>query len=134
VSSEELADTIAAVNAKIDAQIAQSRQLAQESARLETEASQTMATVTSADGRVTITARPTGAIESVRLQSGAAADLASLGVTITETIARAQRVAAERVLVSMEQTLGADSPLVAAVRQDVDTAFPQVGGSTIEYR
>ena len=34
----------------------------------------------------------------------------------------------------MEQTLGADSPLVAAVRQDVDTAFPQVGGSTIEYR
>ncbi|CAN7375686.1 YbaB/EbfC family nucleoid-associated protein [Microbacterium foliorum] len=134
MSSEELADTIAAVNAKIDAQIAQSRQLAQESARLETEASQTMATVTSADGRVTITARPTGAIESVRLQSGAAADLASLGVTITETIARAQRVAAERVLVSMEQTLGADSPLVAAVRRDVDTAFPQVGGSTIEYR
>ena len=55
MSSEELADTIAAVNAKIDAQIAQSRQLAQESARLETEASQTMATVTSADGRVTIT-------------------------------------------------------------------------------
>ena len=69
MSSEELADTIAAVNAKIDAQIAQSRQLAQESARLETEASQTMATVTSADGRVTITARPTGAIESVRLLS-----------------------------------------------------------------
>ena len=30
MSSEELADTIAAVNAKIDAQIAQSRQLAQE--------------------------------------------------------------------------------------------------------
>lgn len=134
MSSEELSDTIAALNARIDAQIAQSRQLAQESARLETEASQTTATLTSADGRVTVTARPTGAVESVRLQSIGAADPASLGVTITETIAKAQRVAAERVLVSMEQTLGADSPLVAAVRHDVDTAFPQVGGSTIEYR
>lgn len=134
MSSEELSDTIAALNAKIDAQIAHAQDLAAESARLETEASQTTATVTSADGRVTITARPTGAIQSVRLQSVGAADLASLGVTITETIAKAQRVAAERVLVSMEQTLGADSPLVAAVRHDVDAAFPQAGGSTIEYR
>lgn len=134
MSSEELSDTIAALNAKIDAQIDHAQDLAAESARLETEASQTTATVTSADGRVTITARPTGAIRSVRLQSVGAADLASLGATITDTIAQAQRVAAERVLISMEQALGADSPLVAAVRHDVDAAFPQVGGSTIEYR
>ncbi len=135
MSSEELEETIAALNAKIDAQVEQSRRLADDAARLEAESRTATATVSSPDGQVTITALPTGAVESVRLGTLSGADPTTLGAAITETIARAQRAAAEKVLASMEQSLGADSPLVAAVRHDVDTAFPGHGGTpTIEYR
>lgn len=135
MSTEELSDTIAALNAKIDAQIAHAQELAAESAKLEDEAAQTTATVSSADGRVAVTARPTGGIESVRLASiGADTDTVALGALITATIAQAQRAAAEQVLASMSLALGESSPLVAAVRNDIDTAFPQAGRDTIEYR
>jgi len=135
VSTEELSDTIAALNAKIDAQIAHAQDLAAESAKLEDEVAETTATVSSADGRVTVTARPTGGIDSVQLSSiSTATDAAALGGLITATIAKAQRAAAEQVLASMSLTLGESSPLVAAVRNDIDTAFPQAGGNTIEYR
>lgn len=135
MSTEELSDTIAALNAKIDAQIAHAQDLAAESAKLEEEVAETTATVSSADGRVTVTARPTGGIESVQLSSNSTAtDPAALGALITATIAKAQRAAAEQVLASMSLTLGESSPLVEAVRNDIDTAFPQAGGSTIEYR
>jgi len=135
VSTEDLSDTIAALNAKIDAQIAHAQELAAESAKLEDEAAQTTATVSSADGRVTVTARPTGGIESVQLTSiSTSTDAAALGGLITATIAKAQRAAAEQVLDSMSRTLGETSPLVAAVRVDVDAAFPPVDGGTIEYR
>lgn len=135
MSSEELAEQIAALHSKIDGQIAHSKHLAAESAKLTEEASRTTATISSADGRVTITAKPTGGIESVQLASiSTATDAAALGALITATIARAQRAAAEKVLDSMGSTLGEDSPLVAAVRHDVDSAFPPLTADTIEYR
>ena len=122
-----------ALNAKIDAQIARSRVLAEEAARVSAEATQTTATVTSSDGRVTVVAQPTGAIAEVRLSS-AVDDAIALGATITDTIAAAQRAAADAVVESLEQTLGADSGLVDAVRRDVQVAFPAPGDDTLGYR
>ncbi|AVL96049.1 MULTISPECIES: YbaB/EbfC family nucleoid-associated protein [Microbacterium] len=122
-----------ALNAKIDAQIARSRVLAEEAARVSAEATQTTATVTSSDGRVTVVAQPTGAIAEVRLSS-AIDDAIALGATITDTIAAAQRAAADAVVESLAQTLGADSGLVDAVRRDVQAAFPAPGDDTLGYR
>ncbi|WP_217584101.1 YbaB/EbfC family nucleoid-associated protein [Microbacterium sp. GbtcB4] len=122
-----------ALNAKIDAQIARSRVLAEEAARVSAEATQTTATVTSSDGRVTVVAQPTGAIAEVRLSS-AIDDAIALGATITATIAAAQRAAADAVVESLAQTLGADSGLVDAVRRDVQAAFPAPGDDTLGYR
>ncbi|MCT1375735.1 MULTISPECIES: YbaB/EbfC family nucleoid-associated protein [unclassified Microbacterium] len=121
------------MNAKIDAQIARSRVLAEEAARVSAEATQTTATVTSSDGRVTVVAQPTGAIAEVRLSS-AVDDAIALGATITDTIAAAQRAAADAVVESLAQTLGADSGLVDAVRRDVQVAFPAPGDDTLGYR
>lgn len=122
-----------ALNAKIDAQIARSRVLAEEAARVSAKATQTTATITSSDGRVTVVAQPTGAIAEVRLSS-AIDDAIALGATITDTIAAAQRAAADAVVESLEQTLGADSGLVDAVRRDVQVAFPAPGDDTLGYR
>lgn len=122
-----------ALNAKIDAQIARSRVLAEEAARVSAEATQTTATVTSSDGRVTVVAQPTGAIAEVRLSS-AVDDAIALGATITDTIAAAQRAAADAVVESLAQTLGADSGLVDAVRRGVQVAFPAPGDDTLGYR
>lgn len=122
-----------ALNAKIDAQIARSRVLAEEAARVSAEATQTTATVTSSDGLVTVVAQPTGAIAEVRLSS-AIDDAIALGATITDTIAAAQRAAADAVVESLAQTLGADSGLVDAVRRDVQAAFPAPGDDTLGYR
>jgi len=129
----EISETVAALHAKIDDQIARSRALAEESSRLSADIEQTTATVTSADGRVTVTARPNGAIDAVRLAS-TDADAAGLGRIITTTIAKAQRAAADSVLASMASALGEDSPLVAVVRNDVQAAFPGSRDDTIEYR
>lgn len=123
-SSDDLLASMEALNAKIDAQIAQARVRAEESARVTAEATQATATVTSPDGRVTVTARSTGAITAVRL-SDAAHDAVALGTVITATIAKAQRAAADVALETMAETLGAESGLVAAVRRDVDAAFPR---------
>ncbi|MEV8263305.1 YbaB/EbfC family nucleoid-associated protein [Microbacterium sp. NPDC077057] len=122
-----------ALNAKIDAQIARSRELADEAARVSAEVTQTTATITSSDGRVTVVAQPTGAITEVRLSS-AVDDAIALGATITDTIAAAQRAAADAVVESLAQTLGADSGLVDAVRRDVQVAFPAPGDDTLGYR
>lgn len=122
-----------ALNAKIDAQIARSRVLAEEAARVSAEATQTTATVTSSDGRVTVVAQPTGAIAEVRLSS-AIDDAIALGATITDTIAAAQRAAADAVVESLAKTLGADSGLVDAVRRDVQVAFPAPGDDALGYR
>ncbi|WP_315107722.1 YbaB/EbfC family nucleoid-associated protein [uncultured Microbacterium sp.] len=121
------------MNAKIDAQIARSRELAEEAARVSAAATQTTATVTSSDGRVTVVAQPTGAIAEVRLSS-AIDDAIALGATITDTIAAAQRAAADAVVESLAKTLGADSGLVDAVRRDVQVAFPAPGDDTLGYR
>ena len=118
-----------ALNAKIDAQIARSRELAEEAARVSAAATQT----TSSDGRVTVVAQPTGAIAEVRLSS-AIDDAIALGATITDTIAAAQRAAADAVVESLAKTLGADSGLVDAVRRDVQVAFPAPGDDTLGYR
>ncbi|PKI89908.1 hypothetical protein CW368_12140 [Actinomycetales bacterium SN12] len=131
---DDLLASMEALNARIDAQITQSRVLADEAARIAAEANQVTATITSADGRVTVVAQPTGAISEVRLSSAVGADAAALGATITDTIARAQRAAADAVLQSMVQTLGADSALVAEVRRDVDAAFPASGGDSLGHR
>ncbi|MFJ6533829.1 YbaB/EbfC family nucleoid-associated protein [Microbacterium sp. NPDC091662] len=131
---DDLLASMEALNAKIDAQIAQSRVRADESARVAAEATQVTATVTSPDGRVTVVAQPTGGITAVRLSSAAADDAVALGAVITATIAKAQRAAADVVLESMAQTLGADSGLVDAVRRDVDAAFPAPGDNSLGYR
>ena len=132
--SDDLLASMEALNAKIDAQIAQSRVLADESARVAAAATQATATVTSPDGRVTVVAQPTGAITAVRLSSAVDEDAVALGAVITATIAKAQRAAADVVLESMAQTLGAESGLVASVRRDVDAAFPASGDSSLGYR
>ena len=131
---DDLLASMEALNAKIDAQIAQSRVRADEAARVAAEATQMTATVTSPDGQVTVVAQPTGGITSVRLSSAAADNAVALGAVITATIATAQRAAADIVLESMAQTLGADSGLVDAVRRDVDAAFPASGDTSLGYR
>lgn len=131
---DDLLASMEALNAKIDAQIAQSQVRADDAARVAAEATQVTATVTSPDGRVTVVAQPTGGIIAVRLSSAAADDAVALGAVITATIAKAQRAAADIVLESMAQTLGADSGLVDAVRRDVDAAFPASGDNFLGYR
>lgn len=131
---DDLLASMEALNAKIDAQIAQSRVRADESARVAAEATQVAATVTSPDGRVTVVAQPTGAITAVRLSNAVGVDAVTLGAVITATIAKAQRAAADLVLESMARTLGTDSGLVEAVRRDVDAAFPSSDDSSLGYR
>lgn len=133
-NDDDLLASMAVLNANIYAQIAQSRMLADESARVAAEVTQATATVTSPDGRVTVVAQPTGAITEVRLSRAAEDDAEILGPVITATIAKAQRAAADVVLESMVQTLGAESGLVAAVRRDVDAAFPASDDSSLGYR
>ncbi|WP_181408839.1 YbaB/EbfC family nucleoid-associated protein [Schumannella soli] len=80
----------------------------------------TTATARSLRGEVEVTAEPTGAVRDVRF-SDAALELrsADLGRLVTETIARAQRDAAEKALAAATETLGADSAVVGRIRDEV---------------
>jgi len=82
------------------------------------------ATVRSPNGEVTVTATAAAVISDVTV-SEAGRELAgsALGRLITETIARAQRAAAEQALAAAEQSLGSDSSFVAGLRADVDSRF-----------
>ncbi|TPW76939.1 YbaB/EbfC family nucleoid-associated protein [Schumannella sp. 10F1B-5-1] len=78
------------------------------------------ATARSLRGEVEVTAEPSGAVREVRF-SDDAVELrpADLGRLVTETIARAQREAAESALRAAEATLGADDAVVAGIRDQV---------------
>lgn len=130
--------TSSAINAlheRIDAQIVQAQRLAEDSARLSAQIEQTAVDVSSPDRRITVRARPSGAVDEVTLAPSAAElDPRALGPLITETIARAQRAAAERAVSEMVTILGADSPLVAETRAELERAFPGPrGGEGIRY-
>ena len=82
----------------------------------------TSATVRSPRGEVAVTA--TAAITDVKLaESALTLHPQALGKLLTETIARAQHAAADLAITAAEETLGADSGLVAELRADVDSRF-----------
>jgi len=127
--------TIDAMHERIDAQIAHAQRLAEDSARLSAQVESTVVEVSSSDRTVTVRARPSGAVDEVALgPSAAERDPRVLGALITETVARAQRAAAERAVSEMAAILGADSPLVAETRAELERAFPGPhGGEGIRY-
>ncbi len=82
------------------------------------------ATVKSSRGEVTVTATPSAAIPNVTLDSSAfnlTPD--ALSRLVTETIARAQRAAAELALTEAQNALGEGSNFVSGLRADVDSRF-----------
>jgi DNA-binding protein YbaB len=109
-----------AVRATIDAQVADAAARTAAVDALAERIATTTATVRSLRGEVEVTAAPSGAIRSVRLADDAL-DLAAadLGRLLTETIARAQREAADRGLAAAESALGADSGVVGHLRDEL---------------
>ena len=81
----------------------------------------TTATVRSARGEVTVTARPDASIVEIVVAAGAL-DLRhdALGRLLTDTVARAQRAAAGLALEAAADALGEDSELVTGLRADLD--------------
>jgi hypothetical protein len=81
----------------------------------------TTATVRSARGEVTVTARSDATIVDIVVAPGALGlRHDALGRLLTDTVARAQRAAADKALESAEDALGAHSDLVTGLRADLD--------------
>lgn len=81
----------------------------------------TTATVRSSRGEVTVTARPDATIVDIVVAPGALGlRNDALGRLLTDTVARAQRAAADQALESAEDALGAHSDLVTRLRADLD--------------
>jgi DNA-binding protein YbaB len=92
----------------------------------------TSATVRSARGEVTITATAGAQVTGVTVSPGALELRAdALGRIILDTIAAAQRAAAELALAAAEDALGADSGFVVGLRADIDSRFGDRPGETL---
>ena len=116
--------SIDSARARVQAQLAEARARDAAITVLADEVSTASATVRSPRGEVSVTATASAIVTDVTL---AAASIGlgpeALGRLVAETIARAQRAAAEQALTAAEQTLGAESSFVAGLRADVDSRF-----------
>jgi DNA-binding protein YbaB len=87
----------------------------------------TSATVRSANGEVSVTATASAAITGVQLNADALElQPDALGRLVTRTIADAQRAAAELAVAAAEESLGSENSVVASLRDEVDSRFPQI--------
>lgn len=121
--SDEFGD-LESARATIEAQLQRARDRNTAISALADQVSSTAATVRSPRGEVSVTATATAAISSVELTNAATALApAALGTLLTQTIAQAQRAAAELALTAAEEALGTDSSFVASLRADVDSRF-----------
>jgi DNA-binding protein YbaB len=117
------------VRATVEAQVAEAAARTAAVDALADRLASTTATVRSLRGEVEVVAEPSGAVRSVRIADDAlelyAADLGRL---VTETIARAQREAADRALAAAEDALGSGDGVVAQLRDGLSRR-PSTPGS-----
>ena len=122
--SQESLSAMEATRARIHAQAAAARTRRDTLAELAASVDQTVATVRSPRGEVTVTASASALVQKVELQPTALdLDAVALGRIVTETIERAQRAAAHLAVEKTAQALGADNPVVTAIADDVSRRF-----------
>jgi DNA-binding protein YbaB len=129
-------DTLAAVEAarmRVIAQTERARTAAKEASLMADEVRAASSSTASPGREVTVTAQAGGAVSRVELTDRALDwDARTLSQVLTDTIRRAQRAAAEAAVERMSASVGAQSPLVANVRAQIDAQYgPETG---IEYR
>jgi len=125
-------DDLDSARARIRSQVQDARERTAAVTVLAETVAATTATVRSARGEVTVTATAGARITDVTVADAALGLRAdALGRLIRDTIASAQRTAAERALAAAEETLGADSGFVAGLRADVDSRFGEMPGDTV---
>lgn len=125
-------DDLDSARARIRSQVQDARERTAAVTVLAEQVAATSATVRSARGEVTVTATAGARITDVTVADaalGLRADV--LGRLIRDTVAAAQRAAAENALVLAEETLGTDSGFVVGLRADIDTRFGEAPGDTI---
>lgn len=129
-------DTLAAVEAarlRVAAQTERARTAARDAARMAEDVRLLVSTVTSPGREISVTVRAGGAVDRIELTERALEwDARALSRMLTETVRRAQRAAADEAVARMAESLGAQSPLVADVRSQVQAQYGAEPG--IEYR
>jgi DNA-binding protein YbaB len=124
-------DDLDSARARIRQQVQGARERSAAVTVLADQVATTTATVRSPRGEVSVTATASAQVSDVTIAPGALelrADV--LGRLIRDTIAAAQRTAAERALAAAEETLGADSGFVAGLHADVASRFGEIPGET----
>jgi len=125
-------DDLDSARARIRSQVQDARERTAAVTVLAEQVAATSATVRSSRGEVTVTATAGAQITDVTVADaalGLRADV--LGRLIRDTVAAAQRAAAERALALAEDALGADSGFVVGLRTDIDARFGEAPGETI---
>ncbi|NYG98317.1 DNA-binding protein YbaB [Schumannella luteola] len=108
------------VRASVQAQVAAAEARTATVDALAERVAATTASARSLRGEVEVTAEPTGAVREVRFSEDALGlRAADLGRLVTETIARAQRDAAEKALAAAAEALGAGSAVVGQIRDEI---------------
>jgi DNA-binding protein YbaB len=125
-------DDLDSARARIRSQVQDARERTAAVTVLADQIAATTATVRSARGEVTVTATAGAQITDVTVADAALSLRAdALGRLIRDTVASAQRAAAERGVAAAEETLGADSAFVAGLRADVESRFGELPGETV---
>jgi DNA-binding protein YbaB len=125
-------DDLDSARARIRSQVQDARERTAAVTVLADQIAATTATVSSARGEVTVTATAGAQITDVTVADAALSLRAdALGRLIRDTVASAQRAAAERGIAAAEETLGADSAFVAGLRADVESRFGELPGETV---
>lgn len=125
-------DDLDSARARIRSQVQDARERTAAVTVLADRVAATSATVRSPRGEVTITATAGAQVTGVTVAPGALELRAdALGRIILDTIAAAQRAAAELALAAAEESLGADSGFVVGLRADIDARFGDRPGETL---
>jgi len=111
--------------ARVEEQVAAAQARAAQAQQVQADIDAVRASATSPRREVTVTVDATGRLAGVRL-SDAAYDLRpdALGRLIVETANRAQRLAGEQALEITATAFGADSPVVAHLRDELEKEPP----------
>lgn len=113
-----------AARARVRAQTAQARAAAADAGRMADDVRGATATAVSIGREVRVVARAGGAVERVEIADGALdLDAPTLSRVVTATVQAAQRDAADTALRRMAESVGEDSPLLAATRAQVEAQF-----------
>ena len=90
------------------------------------------ATAVTPRGEVSVTATASAVVTDVALTPAALAlRPEALGLLVTQTVAQAQRAAAELAVAAAETTLGPDAAIVASLRADVESRFAAAPGDDL---